>query len=135
MAEEFVANFSVENNEVNANFSVENNNNINASFAIIQKDSHPSLIDRDKPNQHPISAITNLEARLTALENQDKNFVFEQAIASDTWVIEHNLNKYPSVSVVDSAGTMQIPDDIKYDSENQITVTFISAFAGKAILN
>ena len=134
MTREFTARFSLEDkNNQKATFTLQTNK-VNASFAMTSRD-HETLFNRDKANQHPISAITDLEDRLEALENQDKNFVFEQAIASATWVIEHDLNKYPSVSVVDSAGTMQIPDEIKYDSENQITITFISAFAGKAILN
>ena len=65
----------------------------------------------------------------------DKHFTFEQGIASDTWIIQHNLNKRPSVFVVDSANCVQIPDEIVYDSDNQVTVQFISAFAGKAYLN
>lgn len=136
MAEEFTANFSIEDNQQTANFSIQNDNSINANFTIIptEKD-HDKLYNRDKTDQHPISAITDLEGRLEALENQDKNFVFEQAIASDTWTIEHNLDKFPSITVVDSAGTMQLPDDIIYVSTSEITVKFISAFAGTAYLN
>lgn len=63
------------------------------------------------------------------------NYTHEQAIASDTWVINHNLNKCPSIYVVDTAGHMQIPDDITIDDMNTITVTFLSAFAGLAYLN
>lgn len=62
-------------------------------------------------------------------------FIFEQGLSSDTWVIVHNLNKQPSVFAVDSAGKVQLPDEIIYDSENQITVKFLAAFAGKAFLN
>lgn len=62
-------------------------------------------------------------------------FIFEQEIASDTWVITHNLNKYPSFTVVDSAGQAQLPDEAKYDNSNQITIKFASSFAGKAFLN
>jgi hypothetical protein len=64
----------------------------------------------------------------------DKNFVFTQNVASSTWVITHNLGKYPSVSIVDSADT-KVNGDIQYDSINQVTVSFRSAFAGKAFLN
>lgn len=64
-----------------------------------------------------------------------KTFVFEQGLAADTWIIEHNLNKHPSVAVVDSSGKIQMPDEIEYTNENTITVTFLSAFAGKAYLN
>lgn len=57
-----------------------------------------------------------------------------QPSASDTWVIEHNMNRYPSVTVVDSAGTEVIGEKI-YNSENQVTLKFSSPFAGKAYLN
>jgi hypothetical protein len=61
-------------------------------------------------------------------------FIFEQAIASDTWIIEHNQDKYPSVTIVDSAGNVFTPA-VHYDSENQITVTMNGATTGKAYLN
>ncbi len=64
-----------------------------------------------------------------------KTFEFEQGIASDTWVIEHNLNKKPSVNVVDSSGSVQVPNEIIYDTSNKVTVLFLAAFKGKAFLN
>ncbi len=67
-------------------------------------------------------------------EKQDKNFYFVQTTATNTWVIVHNLGKYPSVTVIDSAGT-EVVGDINYDSLNQITITFSGAFKGSATLN
>ena len=64
-----------------------------------------------------------------------KTFEFEQGIASDTWIIEHNLNKKPSVDVVDSSGSVQVPNEIIYDTSNKVTVLFLAAFKGKAFLN
>lgn len=64
-----------------------------------------------------------------------KTFVFEQAIASSNWIINHNLDKHPSAFAVDSAGKVVIPDEIIYISENQIELQFISEFSGKAYLN
>tara|TARA_R100000657_G_C4595879_1_gene53262 strand:- start:129 stop:584 length:456 start_codon:yes stop_codon:yes gene_type:complete len=64
----------------------------------------------------------------------DKNFVFTQDIASDTWVINHNLNKFPSVSVVNSAD-LTVYGNVEYDTLNQVTVTFNAPFTGKAFLN
>jgi len=91
---------------------------------------HDRLINRELPDQHPISAITGLEE---ALQRAD-TFIFEQGIASDEWVIEHNLNKYPSVTVVDSADNTVI-GYVTYDNENTITIKFNAAFKGKAYLN
>ena len=92
---------------------------------------HDKLTNRDLPDQHPIGAITGLQEIL----NQIWTFTFEQEIPSDTWVIQHNLGRNPSVTVVDSAGAVQIPDEINYDTDNQITVKFLGSFAGKAFLN
>ena len=63
------------------------------------------------------------------------HFVFEQGIASAVWEIEHNLNKKPSVTVVDTADEEQIPDRKAYNGKNKITLYFLSEFAGKAYLN
>lgn len=63
-----------------------------------------------------------------------KTFTFEQGIASDEWVIEHNLNKYPSVSLVDSAGT-QFEAAVEYIDENNIIIRMNGATTGKAYLN
>jgi len=70
------------------------------------------------------------EAILQALDT----YRHEQLQPSEVWVINHNLNCYPSVTVVDSAGTVVI-GDVTYNSENQITITFRGAFAGYAYLN
>ena len=64
----------------------------------------------------------------------DKTFVFDQITPSATWNITHTLNKFPSVSVVDTAGT-QVFTDVNYIDNNNITLTFSTGFAGKAFLN
>lgn len=94
--------------------------------------SHNNLLDRDDNNAHPISAITGLTERLNSI--QDKNYIHNQRVASDYWLIDHNLNKYPAVSVVDSAGTV-VSGDITYNNVNTLTIKFIGAFSGKAYLN
>lgn len=64
----------------------------------------------------------------------DKNFVFTQSSASATWTINHTLNKFPAVEVVDSANDIVI-GNVTYNSTTQITITFTAAFSGKAYLN
>ena len=44
------------------------------------------------------------------------------------------MNKYPSVNVVDTAND-EVTGDVKYNSLNQITISFTAAFSGKAYLN
>lgn len=67
-------------------------------------------------------------------EIADKNFVYTQYSASDTWIIEHNLEKYPSVSIVDSGGSSVI-GEVTYYNLNSLQVHFINPFSGKAYLN
>lgn len=61
-------------------------------------------------------------------------FTWTQSIALSVWTIPHNLNKFPSVSVVDNLGNVIYPD-ISYVDSNIVQITHGSAFAGKAYLN
>jgi hypothetical protein len=73
-----------------------------------------------------------------ASASQDKTFVFTQGVAATTWTIQHNLGKFPSVGVVDTinvANGQIYYGDVKYIDSNNLTVTFASAFSGKAYLN
>lgn len=63
-----------------------------------------------------------------------KTYIHEQGISSDTWEINHNLNKYPSVTVVDTAGTV-FTAQVEYNDENTCTVYINGATKGKAYLN
>jgi hypothetical protein len=62
-----------------------------------------------------------------------KRFSFSQPVAATTWNITHDLDGFPSVSVVDSAGSIVV-GDVEYNSTSSITVSFESAFAGTAYL-
>ncbi len=75
---------------------------------------------------------TVLEGDMTIKE--DANYVHKQTTAADTWVIIHKLEKYPSVTVFDSAGE-QVVGDVIYDSINQVTLKFKGEFKGTATLN
>jgi hypothetical protein len=66
-------------------------------------------------------------------------YTHNQNTTSNTWTITHNLNRFPSVTVVDSADTVVI-GTVVYNSANQLTITFFAsgsavAFQGKAYLN
>jgi hypothetical protein len=64
----------------------------------------------------------------------DLTYVHNQVVPAATWTISHPLNKFPSIVVVDSGGTI-VHGEIIYDSLSQIRVLFSAAFAGKAYLN
>ena len=69
-----------------------------------------------------------------AQASKDKYFVFEQSESSKEWIIIHNLNKKPSVTVVDTEDRVVIPY-VQYISDNEIHLEFNAAFKGWAYLN
>jgi len=67
-------------------------------------------------------------------EYGDKNYLYQQDVPSAEWVVMHNLNKFPSVSIVDSANR-EVVGQVTYDTLNQATITFSAPFSGKAFFN
>ena len=65
---------------------------------------------------------------------QSPTFTFNQVVASTTWVINHDLGKFPSITVIDTAGTV-VTGEYTYTDNNNVTLTFSAGFAGKAYLN
>ena len=65
---------------------------------------------------------------------QSPTFTFNQIVASTTWIINHNLGKFPSITVIDTAGTV-VTGEYTYTDNNNVTLTFSAGFAGKAYLN
>lgn len=63
-----------------------------------------------------------------------ENYVHDQQVASSSWSVIHELNKFPAVSIVNTAN-QAIVGDITYNSLNQLTITFTSPISGKAYIN
>ena len=90
----------------------------------------------DLENKPKINNVT-LEGNKTSSElglTGDKHFTYIKSTPDSVWDITHDLDKYPSVTIVDSAGSVVI-GDITYTSKSALTVTFSAAFSGKAYLN
>lgn len=64
----------------------------------------------------------------------DLSYVHDQLVPAATWVVTHNLGKYPSVAVVDSGGTV-VWGDVQHTDANHVTLSFAVAFGGRAYLN
>ena len=79
-------------------------------------------------------AFADLHAAVNALELAAAPYVFAQPTPASSWTIAHQLNRYPSVTVVDSAGEVVI-GDIRYVDANTITAAFSGGFSGSAYLN
>lgn len=64
----------------------------------------------------------------------DLNFTYDQPTPSVLWDITHNLGKFPSVSVVDSAGSI-VHGEVQHVNPNHLILHFSAGFSGKAYLN
>lgn len=139
---------------INAEFSIEESQAIDTIFKINATPTKVSQLENDlnfQTGEQVEESIQNaIEPLVETIEGTDligvsrlgntvtifsKTFVFEQGIASDTWTIEHNLDKKPSITVVDSADSVIGIFKADYDNENKVTLRFNGAFTGKAYLN
>lgn len=69
-----------------------------------------------------------------SIDTTNTTFVFTQAVPSVTWNIQHDLKKFPSITVIDTADTVVIGEYEYIDNDN-VTLTFSAGFSGKAYLN
>jgi hypothetical protein len=82
------------------------------------------------PDTPFFTALTSFTVDAAVLNDRT---IFTQGSASSTWNITHALGGRPSVTVVDSAGTV-VYGEVRYNSNTSITVTFSSPFSGFAYL-
>jgi hypothetical protein len=69
-----------------------------------------------------------------ASDAEDKTFIFTQAVAATTWNVQHNLGKFPSITVIDTGDTV-VTGEYTYTDNNNVILNFSAGFAGKAYLN
>lgn len=63
----------------------------------------------------------------------DKNYT-TTFMPTDTLLVTHNLNKYPAVDVINSAGD-EVVGNVNYLTTNSLIVSFSSAFGGRITCN
>ena len=68
------------------------------------------------------------------LSSPDKTFEFTQGQPATTWNIQHNLNKFPSVSIINNNNVV-INGEVTYIDNNNVQLNFSAGFSGKAYLN
>ena len=87
----------------------------------------------------PSTSVTEQSSRVDVFEGiplsggGDKNYT-QSFTAQTSVIVTHNLAKKPSVTIFDSAGD-EVTGDVEYINNNQLSVTFSSAFTGTIILN
>ena len=67
-------------------------------------------------------------------ENKVNFYTHTQNVASATWYVNHNLNKYPSVTVTLPTGQVGVAD-VTYTDTNNLIITFAGDESGKAYIN
>ena len=73
---------------------------------------------------------------LTYAGANDANFLYTLDGSASVYVIDHNLNKYPSVTIFDTNNAnAQVETQIAFNSLNQATLTFSLPFTGEASFN
>lgn len=87
----------------------------------------------NKPSINGVTLIGNKTSDELGIIG-DKHYTHTQAVAAVVWEVRHGLNKYPSVTVVDSAQNIVV-GDVVYIDENNVRITFAASFSGKAYFN
>ena len=107
------------------------------NIKITSGDSVKVSVATSAPNGVQIAQgqTTNISIpNIKSVGRSDAHYVHNQTVSTNTWSITHGLGKYPAVSVVDSSDRVVI-GQIDYVNNNSLTITFKSAFKGKAYLN
>jgi hypothetical protein len=67
-------------------------------------------------------------------EYVNRTYTHTELAPASTWNVAHGMRRHPSVTVVDSAGTVMF-GEVQYTDNNNIVIIFSTAIAGKAYLN
>lgn len=81
------------------------------------------------------TAPTNMVVAGVIGGGADASFVYDQGSPDDVWEIQHNLNKKPSVTVVNYYDVV-VYGSVEYIDNNNVKITFeAGAFSGRAYFN
>lgn len=80
--------------------------------------------------------IHNIKTQFEELKKHPggKTYIYTQDVASDMWEITHNLNKHPSITIVDTGNNI-VHGNYEYIDKNKLVIKFSFPFSGKAFLN
>jgi hypothetical protein len=94
-------------------------------------DLGPGLLGSNNFTQSQI----DIDLDFAYIKQQTRDYyVHDQQVASTNWVVTHNLNKFASINIVDTANE-EVVGDVTYNSLNQITINFTAPISGKAYIN
>jgi hypothetical protein len=73
------------------------------------------------------------ETQWRAFEGADKTYSTSFTVTNEV-IVTHNMNKYPAVTVIDSAEE-EVEGEVDYISPNQLVVRFVYPFSGRIVCN
>ena len=102
------------------------------------------IIISDSDSSNPVNATRSATLESLSDIGLDKTFIFSQSQPQTVWgnpltpegirYVTHGLNKFASVTVVNSANEVVI-GNVEYINANKVQLTFSAAFSGKAYFN
>lgn len=81
-----------------------------------------------------LEKIDNVDFNAHWITPKPDFYIHNQQTSEIEWQVTHNLDKFPSVSVVDSAND-EVIGEVSYINSNSLTIKFTAPFSGKAYLN
>jgi hypothetical protein len=106
-----------------------------ARISTYENDDSISLTDKFLGTDSETGATKNFSiSSISNFVGRGGRYVHEQNSPSAVWTIQHNLDKFPSVVLVDAEDDV-ILGEINYESTNTIIITLSAAIPGKAFLN
>jgi hypothetical protein len=93
-----------------------------------------SVITNVVPTELISIASTGADVGTGQVTLKSNTYVHNQETPESLWYINHNLDKYPAVTIVDSSGRT-VGGGVAYPDRNNVIVDFSGGFAGKAYLN
>lgn len=118
-----MANLKDDSDKIKANYSIEPSATENSKGVI-----------RIATEEEAIEGLNSKTAITPATLRKVTFYEHTQGVASDTWTIVHNLNKRPSVTVIDTAGNTIVPAR-RYIDNNTVVIKLKAATKGTALLN
>ena len=98
----------------------------------------PDMVIVKTPNIPPVNGlIVSIAAPGSPSSGgggDDKNYIHVKSPLSASWTVNHNLGKWPVVTVVDTGDNVLVPD-VHYIDNSSLTVTFAAPTSGKAVCN
>lgn len=88
----------------------------------------PSVIADDTQPQRSPTIIA-----VAPISTNGGYFALNQISAQPTWIIPHNLGRFPSVQIIDLSGNV-VEGDVKHLDANVVQIDFSVAVAGSAYL-